>query len=184
MAQPFSIVTEDELLKAHPVGEPFMVEVDGDQVSFLGKVRSAYFEWIYGHKAAGRLKSFTEGYRSETPLMLLANGKRAAVAASRVRIFIAPAVEKEHKPGDPSAPEIVQERMAKQKKPIYVAEYRLEAGKTYHAMVFEESYHLPPEAPDKPPRKATAVVLHISDRPFKGGKPQIEATPAYRGWSH
>jgi len=181
----FTIVSEEEFLKAHASGEPFEVEVDGDEVSFLGKVKCAYFEWIYGLKEAGNLVSHTIAYRSEKPLLLLADGKRTAMPAGRVRVFAAAALEKEFKAGDASAPEVVQEKLAKEKgKPVFVAEYRLEAGKKVQAVVHEDSFLLPPEGPGKPPRKGKRTVLRLSTKPFKDGEPTLEATPGYRHWSY
>ena len=47
-----------------------------------------------------------------------------------------------------------------------------------HAMVCEEVFLLPTEGPGMPPRKRTHTVLLISDEPFEGGDPQVEATPS------
>ncbi|MGC4121344.1 MAG: hypothetical protein QM765_43560 [Myxococcales bacterium] len=182
-APSFTIVSEDDFLKAHPIGAPFEVEVDGDQQSFLGKVQCAYWEWIYGVKEGGRLDSYTIAFHSDAPLLLLADGKRTALPFNRVRVYAAPAFEKEFKAGDKTAPEVVQEQIEKAKKPIYVAEYRLQAGKKFHAVVFEDVYRLPPEGPGKPPRQGKRTVLRISDKPFKqDGAPQGEATPGFRHW--
>lgn len=181
----FSIVSEDEFIKAHPVGEPFEVEVDGDQQSFLGKVQCAYWEWVYGIKEGGQLASYTVAYHSDAPLLLLADGKRTAMPHNRVRVHVAPALEKEFKAGDKSAPEVVQEKIAEEKKPVAVAEYRLQAGKKAHAIVHEDVYRLPPDGPGKPPREGKRTVLRLSDKPFKkDGTPAVEATPGYRHWTY
>ena len=179
----FTIVNEDEFIKAHPIGEAFEVEVDGDQQSFLCRVQCAYWEWVFGVKEGGQLASYTIAYHSEAPLLLLADGKRTAMPVNRVRVYVAAAVEKEFKAGDKSAPEVVQEKIAQVKKPVFAAEYRLQAGKKLHAVVFEDVYRLPPEGPGKPPRQGRRTVLRISDQPFKkDGEPAVEATPGYRHW--
>jgi hypothetical protein len=180
----FSLVSEDEFLAAHAPGVPFAVEASGDQESLFGKVRAAYFEWVYGKKEGDRLVSFSVGYRSEAAIGLTADGKRASFKPSRVRLYLGPSFEREFRPTDRSAPEVVRERLNREQTPIHVAEYQLQAGKTYQALVFEESFALPPEGPGKPPRRRTSLVLHLSDRPFVGGKPQVEATPGFRGWTH
>jgi hypothetical protein len=181
----FTIVSEDEFLKAHPLGEPFEVEVDGDQQSFLGKVQCAYWEWVYGVKEGGQLVTYTVAFHSESPLLLLAGSKRTAMPSNRVRVYTAAAIEKEFKAGDPSAPEVVQEKIAELKKPVFAAEYRLQAGKKFHAVVFEDVFRLPPDGPGKPPRQGKRTVLRLSDKPFKkDGEPQVEATPGYRHWSY
>jgi len=61
---------------------------------------------------------------------------------------------------------------------VHVAKYRIEAGMKDHAMVCEEVFLLPTEGPGMPPRKRTHTVLLISDEPFEGGDPQVEATPS------
>ncbi len=184
MANKFTIVTEEEFFKAHAPGTPFKVHVDGDEVAFLGKMKTAYFEWMYGVKENGALASYSIAYRSEAPLLLEADGKRAAIPANRVRVFATPAFEKEFKPGDKSAPEIVQEYMEKEKHGAYVAEFRLEAGKTYDAVVHEDVYKLPPNGPGQPPGKGKKTVLRISNKPFKGSEPTVEPTPVYKNWMY
>lgn len=185
MPPAFSIVSDEELLKAHADGAPFQIKVDGDEQAFFGKMKAAYEEWIYGRKQGAELTSYSVAYHTTAPLIVEADGKRASVAASRVRIFVAPSFEKEFKAGDTSAPEIVQEEIARAKAPIYAAEYRLEAGKTYWATVHPDSYLMPPAQPGQPPRKGTNSVLRISDKPFgKDGEPQVQATPTYRTWTY
>jgi len=105
--------------------------------------------------------------------------------ANRVRVYAAPALEKEFKPGDKAAPEVVQEKLAEVNKPVFAAEYRLQAGTKCHALVHEDVYNLPPDGPGKPPRQGKRTVLWISDKPFKkDGQPQVEATPGYRHWTY
>ena len=179
-----TVVSEDEFLKAHAPGEPFLVEVDGDQTSFLGKVRCAYFEWIYGLMEAGRLVSYSVAYHSDSPLRLLADGKRTTLPAGRVRVYADAAIEKEYQAGDDSAPVVVQEKFARENgKPVFVAEYRLEAGKKYHAVVHDDVFTMPPAGAGKP-RPGKRTVLRLSNKPFKDGEPQVEATPVYRNWSY
>ena len=180
----FAIVSDEDFLQAHAPGEPFQVQVDGDQTSFLGRMRCAYFEWIYGRRHAGKLASYSVAYHSDTPLLLLSDGQRTAMPARRVRIYAGPSWEREYAPGDRSVPEVVQTELDKHRAAVFVAEYRLEAGKSYHALVREDRYHLPPEGPGKPPCPAQRQVLCISDRPFEGTAPQVEATPAFRSFSY
>ncbi|MBI5549155.1 MAG: hypothetical protein HY901_35160 [Deltaproteobacteria bacterium] len=184
MASKFTIVGAEEFLKAHAPGTPFKVQVDGDQVAFLGKMKTAYFEWMYGHKEGGKWLQYSIAYRSEAPLLLEADGLRAAIPAARVRVYVAPSFEKEFKPGDEAAPEIVREYMAKGKVSAHVAEYRLEAGKTFEAVMHEETYLLPPNGPGQPPGKGKNLVLRISEKPFKDGEPQVGATPVYMAWTY
>lgn len=181
---PVQLVSDEEFLQAFAGRDGFEVEVDGDQQSFLGKARCAYWEWIYGTRVDGKLASWSIAYASEAPLQLLAGGKRTSMPRNRVRVYAAPSWEKELEPGDQSAPEVVQRAMAAEKTPIYVAEFRLEAGKRYHALVHRDAYHLPPQGPGKPPRSASRTVLRLSDKPFEDGKPASEITPAYKGWTY
>jgi hypothetical protein len=184
VSPPITEVSDDEFLKAHPVGEPFTVQVDGKEESFLGKVRSAYFEWVYGKQEGGKLTSYSVAYRSEPEIQLTSGSQRASLRPSRVRTHLAPALERDYRATDRDAPDAVRERLEKEPGPVHVAEYRLEAGKTYFALVHEDSYHLPPQGPGQRPRRATKLVLWLSDKPFADGKPQVEITPGYKGWTY
>lgn len=179
-----TVVSEEQFLAAHAPGEPFLVEVDGDQTSFLGKLRCAYFEWIYGLAEAGKFVSYSVAYHSDAPLRLLADGKRTTLPANRVRVYVDAAIEKEYQAGDPSAPDVVREKIARENgRPVCVAEYRLESGKKYHAVVHEDRFTMSPAGTGKP-RQGTRSVLRISNQPFKDGAPQVEATPVYRNWTY
>jgi len=63
-------------------------------------------------------------------------------------------------------------------------EYGLVKNKKYYAKISSEEYHLPPDRESGKPRKRTNHVLWISSRPFKSGRPQVELTPMYKGWSY
>jgi len=63
-------------------------------------------------------------------------------------------------------------------------EYGLVKGKKYFIRISSEGYHLPPDREDGKPRRRINHVLWISSRPYKDGKPQIELTPMYKGWSY
>ncbi|HNJ03851.1 MAG TPA: hypothetical protein PLB73_06340, partial [Leptospiraceae bacterium] len=65
---------------------------------------------------------------------------------------------------------------------VSVAEYRLETGKKYYAVLHVDHYYLP--RPGGPPSSHSKKVLWISDEPIKDGKPSVEITPAYRGWTY
>jgi hypothetical protein len=178
-------VGEEEFLREVPPGTPFQVRVEGKGAeSYLGRNRCGYFEWIYGERRDGVLSSFTVAYHSSEPITLVAAGKEARVAPRRVRTYLAPSVEREYRPGDQTAPEVVKEYLAEGNEVAYVAEYCLEVGKTYHALVHTEHATLPPSGPMGKPEKSRNLVLWLSDKPFADGKPTAEKTPAYRGWSY
>ncbi|MGI5862216.1 MAG: hypothetical protein ACOX6T_09180 [Myxococcales bacterium] len=178
-------VGDEEFLREFPPGTPFQVRIEGEGIeSYLGQTRCGYFEWIYGERRDGVLSSFTVAYQSSEPITLVAAGKKARIAPRRVRAYLAPSVEREYGPGDESAPEVVKEYLAKGKEIAYVAEYCLEVGKTYHALVHTDAVMLPPGGPMGKPEKSRNLVLWLSDRPFADGKPTQEKTPAYRGWSY
>ena len=63
-------------------------------------------------------------------------------------------------------------------------EYGLVKNKKYYVKVSSEEYHLPPDREKGKLQKRTSHVLWISSRPFKDGKPQVELTPMYKGWSY
>jgi len=63
-------------------------------------------------------------------------------------------------------------------------EYGIAKNKKYYMKFSDEEYHLPPDGESGKPRKRTNHVLWISSRPYKNGKPQIELTPLYMGWTY
>ncbi len=63
-------------------------------------------------------------------------------------------------------------------------EFGIVKNKKYYARFAAEEYHLPPDRENGEPQKRTNHILWISSRPFKNGKPQVELTPLYKGWSY
>jgi hypothetical protein len=177
-------VTLEAFLKNRPAG-PFEVRIGGTGAdSFLKRTRCGYWEWTYGERHEGKLASYTVVYHSEAPLFLDVDGKTLEVSARKIRTYLTPSFERDYAVGDLAAPEIVRARMKEEKKGLYAAEHCLEVGKTYHALVRDDEYLLPPDGPGSAPRTGHNRVLLISDRPFVDGKPVGEVTPGFRGWSY
>jgi hypothetical protein len=176
---------EEEMLRELGVGNPVQLRIGGEGMeSFLGHERCGYFEWLYGEKKGDQLGSYTVAYQSTDPIKVTVGDKESAISPRRVRAYLSPSVERVHAPGDASAPEVVQELMAETKQKVYVAEYCLETGKTYFALVHQDTYLLPPKGPGSAPEHGRRLVLWISDKPFVDGKPEQQVTPAYRGWTY
>lgn len=175
-----------DLLRGRRLAEPFKLKVvTKTGVTFLKKAPFAWFEWVYGEEQDGALQGWSVGYRSSGDFVAEIEGKRYLVGTDRMRAFLLPALRRAFKPGDKAVPEPVRERMAQEKLDSCLAEeYLLAPGKTYHALVHEDRYHLPPEGPGERPREGRNRVLWVSDRPFKDGKAAGEMTPGYRGWSY
>lgn len=177
--------TAEQLLRSRAPGEAFEVRIEGKGVeSFLKPVRCGYFEWIYGQVEGGKLVSHSVGYQSREPLTLAVGDQRVQLDPSLLRAYLAPSYEREYGAGEMTAPEVVKNYLAEGHPKAYVAEYCLELGRTYHALVHEDRVTLPPETRGQAPRVSGRRVLWLSDRPFVGGKPQCEPTPAYRTWTY
>ena len=185
MAQELSTVADEQFLREIPPGTPLQLRVEGEGLeSFLGGARCSYFEWVYGEKQEGRFSEFVVAYHSEEPIPVVAAGMKSSISPRRVRLFLSPSVEREYKAGDQSAPEVVREYLAEGHASAVAAEYSLVPGKTYHARIHQDVYALPPRGPGSAPEQGRRLVLWISDAPFEDGKPAVEVTPAYRGWSY
>jgi len=176
-------MTETQFFQDHHPGTPFEVQVEGAGVeSFLKPIRCGYFEWSYGQKAEGEWVRFSVAYQSPEPLVLSVQGGKVELPVQRIRAFLAPGYERDYPPGDVAAPELVGEEAAARGTPISAAEYCLETGRTYWAVVNEVSIALPPEEPGQAPRMEVRRVLHIGDE-MKAGAFVHPMTPAFRGFS-
>ena len=162
---------------------PFELKIVGDgEETFLGHARAGYWEWIYGERESGKLTTYSVGYHSEKPFQIEVEKRRFTVSPRKIRAFLAPSLEQEFGPKDASTPEGLKEEIRKSGKPVAVAEYRLEIGKTYFGLAHTEHMKLPPQGEGRPPSGVKRAVLWISDRPFVEGRPPGELTPVYRGW--
>ena len=126
-------------------------------------------------------------YHTDEDFTLIHGDSRTTVRYSQVRTCLAPSYEKKYGRNDLKAPgNEVEKRLASLLSEdgvdrIELVEYGLERGRTYHARVKTESYHLPPlERGGRPQRRENSVLV-ISDRPFPN---DVEMTPLYRGWSY
>jgi hypothetical protein len=110
-------------------------------------------------------------WNSDDVFFMVYNNIRIKLNRNNVRTFI-------EETGSFSGKDIESGRM------LPSIEYGLVKNKKYYAKVSSEEYHLPPDRESGEPKKRTNHVLWISNKPFKNGKPQVELTPLYKGWSY
>lgn len=139
-----------------------------------------YFEWAFGNRSEKKWESYSVGFQSEVQLNLKTENGKMTVSRADIRLYLNPAVEKYYTK-ESEAPEAVR-AWIREHGSVSVAEYRLETGKKYFAVLHVDHYYLP--RPGGPPSSHSKKVLWISDEPIKDGKPSVEITPAYRGWTY
>ncbi|PKL15593.1 MAG: hypothetical protein CVV49_20615 [Spirochaetae bacterium HGW-Spirochaetae-5] len=110
-------------------------------------------------------------WSSEENFILVYNRFRVKVNRSNVRIFIEETGSFKHKDEDDG-------------RVLPSVEYGLVKNQKYFAKFSAEEYHLPPDRESGKPQKRVNNVLWISSRPYKNGKPRVELTPLYKGWSY
>jgi hypothetical protein len=169
-----------------PDATDFTLSLDGEtQQSFLSESECVYWEWVYGVVRNGNWVVTSRGYQSNLTIQATTKQGTFELTTPRMRTFLKPSWEKvfdkKHKA---EAPEAVRPMIDDEDSPITVVEYCLKKNTGYHARIKSESGLLPPSKPNGPPRERKHVVLVVSDRPFKDGRPQGEVTPAYRGWKY
>ncbi len=184
MSTDTKIVTEEDFLASLEPGESVEVKVLGpSQPSFLKQASCGYFEWSYGQREGEQLVSYSVAYASTAKVVLAAGGARVELEPRRLRLYLQPSFQRSYTRHDAKVPEVVAQYLTEHPS-AWAGEYCLEVGKSYFAAAHDDTYKLPPEGPGQPPRKGTRRVLRVSDAPFKGGEPQGELTPGFRGWTY
>ncbi|MCB1320027.1 MAG: hypothetical protein KDK34_07230 [Leptospiraceae bacterium] len=121
-------------------------------------------------------------FNSETDIQIQYHNDRYNLSWRKMRVMVLPHFEKEiDRDTQNLSTALEQLQIELRNRRFIFAEYGLEAGKEYYARLHNETYHLPPEGPDEPPRRRTNTTLQISDRSF-AEEPQM--TPMYRTWTY
>jgi len=110
-------------------------------------------------------------WSSDDDFFLVYKNLRVILNPSRVRTFI-------EETGSFKEKDIDNGRMLPSR------EFGLIKNKKYYVRVSSEEYDLPPDRESGKRRHKTNHVLWISSKPYKNGKPQVELTPMYKGWSY
>ncbi len=160
---------------------PREIRVEGPPLkTYLSEHESVYFEWAYGRMENGKWSEWSVGYQSDAGFAVVTGSGRMNVSRSDVRLFLSPSFERDYA-SEAQAPEGLRSWI-REHGSVHAAEYRLEAGRVYFALLHEDHYYLP--SPGGPPKARSRKVLWISDRPFSEGKPVVQITPAYHGWTY
>lgn len=164
-----------------PLGE-FAVTLSGESfASFPSERPCLYGEWAIGTKLGDEWAERFATHHSGTPLHVVTPQGTIDLRHGQVRLYVAPSAARQFtKANAATAPEIVRELVVDHAA-LTLEEVVLTAGTTYYARVDAESYLLPPAGPGDPPVRRQNLVLSISDRPFKNGKPQRLLAPSFIG---
>ena len=163
--------------------EPFQVTLEGStEPSFLGNQSCLYFEWGYGELGDdGSYQLYYRGYQTEVAIWVKTPKGRIQLHPGKLRLYLMPSAERTYtKAKKAEAPEVVQSVLDEHAK-LVAREFTLVQGRTYYAVVSEESYKLPPKPGSTSPQRRTNLVLTLSDVPMDGHKPKLPITPAHRG---
>lgn len=149
---------------------------------YTGRILS-YMEAVAFTGEGDRIRSqHTVLFNSETDIQIQYHNDRYNLSWRKMRVMVLPHFEKEiDRDTQNLSATLEQLQIELRNRRFILAEYGLEAGKEYYARLHNESYHLPPEGPDEPPRRRTNTTLQISDRSFSEN-PQM--TPMYRAWTY
>jgi hypothetical protein len=163
-----------------PLGE-FAVTLSGESfASFPSERPCLYGEWAIGTKVGDEWAERFATHHSGTPLHVV-TPQGTIDCGTAVRLHVAPSAARQFtKANAATAPEIVRELVVDHAA-LTLEEVVLTAGTTYYARVDAESYFLPPTSPGGAPVRRQNLVLEISDRPFKDGKPQRLLAPSFIG---
>jgi hypothetical protein len=160
----------------------FAVTLSGQRMaSFPSEQPCLYSEWAIGTKRGDEWVERLATHHAGTPLHVVTPQGPIELRHGQVRLYVAPGAARHYSRADAAtAPEIVRDLLAEHAA-LTLEEVVLTAGTTYYARVDAEGYLLPPPSPDSPPKRQQNLVLSISDRPFKGGKPQRPLAPSFIG---
>jgi hypothetical protein len=157
------------------------IKFSGNEVQAVSKEKYVFFEVV---KFIGEedIKSshFTPWHPEET-FFILYNDVKVEVDFRDIRTYIEETYKQLYTKKDVSkAPEFVRDDL-KERPQVLVCEYGLQSGKIYYAKFNTDHFYV--NGPDGP-KQRTNIVIWISDKPFKDGKPQMPLTPMYSGWSY
>lgn len=165
----------------------FTVTVEGKPaLSFYTGRRYAHYEAVILFGDDKEASSYQILYHTEHDVMLRQGGRLVAVPWRRMRTRLAPSYEKRLERSDLASGADERSRSLSAildhegVSGALLVEYGLEVGRVYHAMIGTEYYHLPPDGPEGPRRRANRVFI-LSDSPLPN---ENKSTPLYRGWRY
>jgi hypothetical protein len=152
--------------------DEFEVTLDGQEIESPVTGNKYVFNQIITYCGEdGDLLSSHRTWNSEEDFILVYKELRITLNRSKVRTFIEETGTFEHKDEDDG-------------RILPSVEYGLVKNKKYYAKFSAEEYHLPPDRESGKPQKRINHVIWISSRPYRNGKPRVELTPLYKGWSY
>ena len=160
----------DQLVKAGV--DEFEVTLDGHETQAPVTGNKYIFNQIITYCGEDDdIMSSHRTWNSEEDFILVYKNFRVKLNRSNVRIFIEETGSFKHKDEDDG-------------RILPSVEFGLVKNQKYFARFSAEEYHLPPDRESGKPQKRVNHVLWISSRPYKNGKPRVELTPLYKGWSY
>ncbi len=164
------IELREQLLKDGVV--EFEVSFDGHEIPAPVTGNKYVFNQIITYCGDGDdIMSSHRTWNSEDDFILVYNNFRVNLNRGKVRTFIEETGSFKSKDEDEG-------------RILPSVEYGLVKNKKYFAKFSVEEYHLPPDSEGGKPQKKINHVLWISSRPYRNGKPRVELTPLYKGWSY
>jgi len=156
---------------------PFKVRVAGEMTEALwSKTPCVYFESAVLMYQDGLVAGHTSTHRSRAEIAIIAGDARVRVDRG-MRLYIE-STWLERDPSDSDARACLDEgKKRMEAEDAALAEFALLPDHDYWARIVKEEHWLPPERPDGPPNRASSTALYLSDKPFKDGRPQGEASP-------
>ena len=170
-----------DILKENPekLNKILKIQVDGKNLkSNFSKTECVYFEtallFFMGETVAG----YTNVYSSTEAFYIIVDSQFKVKVQRGMRLYLSPIVYKEYTEANAYGEEHKRLLSEEGYDKLADAEYMLVKGKTYFAVMREETYYLPPEKAEGDPEKAFHMVLYISDDEFYRNKPEKEKTPS------
>jgi len=168
-------------LKENPekLNKILKIQVDGKNLrTHFSKTECVYYEtallFFMGETVAG----YTNVSSSSDPFYIIVDSQFKIKVQRGMRLYLSPVVYKEYTQGNAYGEEHKRLLSEEGYDKLADAEYMLVKGKTYFAVMREETYYLPPEKAEGDPEKAFHKVLYISDEEFYRSEPEKEKTPS------
>lgn len=162
-----------------PLGE-FAVTVSGQSFASFPSARMClYGEWAIGTKRGGEWVVRLATQHSGAPLHIATPQGAIDLRHGQVRLYVTPEAARHYARADAATAPLPVRELLTEHEALTLEEVVLNAGTTYYARVDSEGYFLPPASPDGAPVRRQNLVLAISDRPFKAGKPQRPLAPSF-----
>lgn len=159
-------------------------------VTFDGELQEGYFskkkyifleDVIYFGEPDIKSTSYSPNY-NENNFFLIYKKSQYSINFRKIRTFLSASFTKTFNKSDIEiAPQVIKKILQDTSTQSMICEYGLKPKKKYFAFFTEELYYV--NGPKGPQRKKN-LVLYISDKHFENGKPKVEITPLYSGWTY